>query len=62
MFDCPYNTLTNTIGVGDVISPGECGLGSGDKFTQVNKIAKKKASQGFNYSQPLPTVVYTNKK
>lgn len=60
--DCGYSTLASTIGVGDVVAPGECGVGSGDKFQAGKGIAKKKQSHSFDYSQPLPIIVYAQTK
>lgn len=45
-FSLPNNTFNNTIGVGDVVSPGQNSnnMGSGDIFFDTFKPAKKKSS------------------
>lgn len=66
-----YSTTFNTIGVGDVVSPGQNnGIGSGDRFD--NKRAKKHKlsvkrgpvamATAKGIPAPRPLIVYTKKK
>lgn len=36
-----YNTLTNTVGVGNVVPAGMTGMGSGDRYPSLGGIQKK---------------------
>ena len=62
--DTPYNNLTNTIGVGDVVpaGSGHCGNTVFDNPKNKKKPAtKKQAPQPFDHSNQLPTIVYIKK-
>lgn len=73
MFDSPYSTPFNTVGVGNAVPPQGQQFGSGDLFAPAlgGKPATKAAAKARKtkdntrqpqYGKPLPTIVYTKRK
>lgn len=61
--DTPYNNLTNTIGVGDVVPAGSGTCGNTVFNTPKGKkpAKKKEAADPFSSNEPLPLIVYNKK-